>query len=317
MRLLVIFTACFAVGAWAQTYPSKPIHVIVPFAAGGGVDTIARTMMPKVSDGLGQPILLDNRPGAGANIGADLVAKATPDGYTYLITPHGLAISPSLYRKLPFDAAKDFAAVTQISSSYLVFVSSTRLPAASLREFIALAKSQPGRMNYGSTGNGAPPHLAGELLKMLAGINIVHVPYKGDALMYTAMLGGEIDVAFGPLAGAMPHIKSGKMRALGMTGERRAAVIPEVPTMVEAGVPNFVLPGWLGIFAPAGTPRAAIERMQAEVAKAIAKQELREKMLGWGYEPVGSTPEEFDARFKSDLALYAHIVQEAHIPPQE
>ena len=313
------FVAACLVGSQAlgQGFPSKPIRLVVPLAAGGGVDTIARTMAPMMAQGLGQPIVVDNRPGAGANIGADAVAKSAPDGHTVLITPHALAISPSLYRKLPFDAAKDFAPVTQISSSYLILVSSAKLSATSLKEVLAMAKAKPGGLNYGSTGLGAPPHLAAELLQASAGVEMVHVPYKGDAPMYAALVAGEIDLAFGPLAGAMPQVRAGRLRALGMTAPARSPTIPEVPTVAEAGVPNFALTGWLGLFAPAGTPRAALERMQAETARVLAMQDIRERMPGWGYEPVGSTPEEFEARFKADLALYAKLVKEARIPVQD
>jgi tripartite-type tricarboxylate transporter receptor subunit TctC len=285
--------------------------------AGGVVDTTARALTPRLAEGLGQPVIIDNRPGAGGNIAADAVAKAPADGYTLLITTHGHAISPGLYKKLPFDAAKDFAAITQIASSYLVFVSSLKVPAANVQELLALARAQPGRLNYGSTGLGAPPHLVGELFKMTTGIDMVHVPYKGDAPMYLALLAGEVDVAFGPLGNAIQHIRSGKLRALAMTNPTRSAAIPDVPTMAEAGVPNFVATGWLGLFAPAGTPGAVVDRLYAEMTKVLLIQDIRDRMPGWGYETVGSKPHEFDKRFKSDLALYAKVIREARIPLQD
>ena len=303
--------------AVAQTYPGKPIRMLVPFVAGGVVDTTARALTPRLAEGLGQPVIIDNRPGAGGNIAADAVAKAPADGYTLLITTHGHAISPGLYKKLPFDAGKDFAAITQIASSYLVFVSSLKVPAANVQELLALARAQPGRLNYGSTGLGAPPHLVGELFKMTTGIDMVHVPYKGDAPMYLALLAGEVDVAFGPLGNAIQHIRSGKLRALAMTNPTRSAAIPDVPTMAEAGVPNFAATGWLGLFAPAGTPRAVVDRLYAEMAKVLLIQDIRDRMPGWGYETVGSKPHEFDKRFKSDLALYAKVIREARIPLQD
>ena len=303
--------------AGAQPYPSKPIRMVVPFAAGGVVDTTARALAPRMSDGLGQPVIIDNRPGAGGNIAADVVAKAPPDGYTLLITTAGHAISPGLYKKLPFDAGRDFTAITQIFSSYLVFVAALKVPAATVQEVIALAKARPGSLNYGSTGLGAPPHLVGELFKMTAGVDMVHVPYKGDAPMYLALLAGEVDVAFGPLGNAIQHIRSGKLRALAMTNPRRSAVIPDVPTMAEAGVPNFEITGWLGLFAPAGTPRPIVNRLYAEMLKTISSAEIRERAPAWGYDVLGSTPDEFDARFKSDLALYARVIREARIPLQD
>ena len=305
-----------AASAVAQGYPTKPIRVVVPFAAGGVVDTTARALVPRMAEGLGQPLVVDNRAGAGGNIAADLVAKSPADGYTLLITTHGHAISPSLYRTLPFDASRDFAPISQIASSYLVLVGSPNAP-ASLKELLALARAKPGRLNYGSTGLGAPPHLAGELFKQMAGVDMLHVPYKGDAPMYIALLTGEVDVAFGPLGGALQHIRSGKLRALAMTNPRRSAEIPDVPTMAEAGFAGFELTGWLGLFAPAGTPRSVIDRIQAELSKAISSAEIRARLPGWGYEPVGSTPDEFASRFKSDLALYARVIREARIPQQE
>lgn len=303
--------------AVAQSYPGKPIRMLVPFVAGGVVDTTARALTPRLAEGLGQPVIIDNRPGAGGNIAADAVAKAPADGYTLLITTHGHAISPGLYKKLPFDAGKDFAAITQIASSYLVFVSSLKVPAANVQELLALARAQPGRLNYGSTGLGAPPHLVGELFKMTTGIDMVHVPYKGDAPMYLALLAGEVDVAFGPLGNAIQHIRSGKLRALAMTNPTRSAAIPDVPTMAEAGVPNFAATGWLGLFAPAGTPGAVVDRLYAEMTKVLLIQDIRDRMPGWGYETVGSKPHEFDKRFKSDLALYAKVIREARIPLQD
>jgi tripartite-type tricarboxylate transporter receptor subunit TctC len=317
-RFLARMAMVLACGsAVAQSYPGKPIRMLVPFVAGGVVDTTARALTPRLAEGLGQPVIIDNRPGAGGNIAADAVAKAPADGYTLLITTHGHAISPGLYKKLPFDAAKDFAAITQIASSYLVFVSSLKVPAANVQELLALARAQPGRLNYGSTGLGAPPHLVGELFKMTTGIDMVHVPYKGDAPMYLALLAGEVDVAFGPLGNAIQHIRSGKLRALAMTNPTRSAAIPDVPTMAEAGVPNFVATGWLGLFAPAGTPGAVVDRLYAEMTKVLLIQDIRDRMPGWGYETVGSKPHEFDKRFKSDLALYAKVIREARIPLQD
>ena len=302
--------------AWAQAYPVKPVRMVVPFAAGGVVDNTARLLAPKAAEALGQPLVIENRPGAGGNIAADAVAKSAADGYTVLITTHGHAISPSLYKSLPFDAERDFAPVTQIASSFLVLVSAPQV-AGSVQELLAAARARPGRLNYGSTGLGAPPHLVGELFRQTTGIDVVHVPYKGDAPMYQALLAREVDFAFGPLGNAIQHIRSGKLRALGMTGARRAAAIAEVPTMVEAGVPGFELAGWLGVFAPAGTPRPAIDRLQAAMALAIAHPDVRERFPALGYEPVGGTPQEFGAQFKRDLALYARVIREARIPLQD
>src|SRR3954467_12053149 len=318
MKALVAIALSLAAGAVAaQGYPAKPVRMVVPFPAGGVVDTTARLLAPKMSEVLGQPLVIDNRPGAGGNVAADFVAKAPPDGYTVLITTHGHAISPGLYQSLPFDAVAAFAPITQIASSFLVLVANPQVPAATVRELVDLARAGPGKLNYGSTGLGAPPHLVGELFRQTTGIDVVHVPYKGDAPMYQALLAGEVDFAFGPLGNAIQHIRSGKLRALAMTNPTRSAAIPDVPTMAEAGVPNFAPTGWLGLFTPAGTPRAIVERLHSEMVKVIASPEIRERFPGWGYEPVGSTPEEFDQRFKSDLSLYSRVIREAHIPLQD
>jgi tripartite-type tricarboxylate transporter receptor subunit TctC len=318
--LNVLIAALLALGASsasAQAYPVKAIRLVVPFAAGGVVDSTARLLAPKMSERLTQPVIIDNRPGAGGNIAADLVAKSAADGYTILITTHGHAISPALYKKLPFDAARDFAPITQIASSFLVLVSAPKLPVTSVKELVSLARAHPGRLNFGSTGLGAPPHLVGELFKQSTGIDVVHVPYKGDAPMYQALLAGEVDFAFGPLGNAIQHIRSGKLRALGMTGARRSAAIAEVPTMVEAGVPGFELAGWLGVFAPAGTPRPVIERLHEAMLYSLSSPQVRDRFPALGYEPVGSTPEAFSARFGQDLALYARVIREAGIPLQD
>jgi tripartite-type tricarboxylate transporter receptor subunit TctC len=316
-RAAILALCAWAGVACAQGFPSKPLHIVVPYAAGGAVDTIARAFAPHLTTGFGQPVIVDNKPGAGANIGADAVAKSPPDGYAVLLSPAGLAISPAMYRKLPFDAAKDFAAVSQLMSSWLILVSAQKVPARSVRELLALAKANPGRLNYGSTGLGSPPHLAGELLRLLGGIDIVHVPYKGDAPMYAALLAGEVDLGFGPLAGALPHIKAGRLHLLAITDATRSRLLPEAPTLVESGLADFRYSGWIGVLAPARTPRPVIERLHAEWTRALATADIGERMPGWGYEPVGSTPEAFEARFKSDLALYARIVRDAKIPLQE
>jgi tripartite-type tricarboxylate transporter receptor subunit TctC len=317
-RPLVSLLLALASGAApAQGFPSKPLHIVVPYAAGGAVDTIARAFAPHLSTQLGQPVIVDDKPGAGANIGADAVAKSPPDGYTVLLSPAGLAISPAMYRKLPFDASKDFAAVSQLMSSWLILVTAQKVPAKSVQELLALARAKPGRLNYGSTGLGSPPHLAGELLRLLGHIDIVHVPYKGDAPMYAALLAGEVDLGFGPLAGALPHIRAGRLHLLAITDGQRSPLLPEAPTLVESGLPDFRYSGWIGVLGPAGMPRPVLERLHAEWTRALATADIRERMPAWGYEPVGSTPEQFQARFKSDLALYARIVRDAKVPLQD
>jgi tripartite-type tricarboxylate transporter receptor subunit TctC len=318
MRTLAILvaTAFLPAGAVAQSYPAKPVHLVVPFAAGGAVDTVARALGQKLGESWKQPVIVDNRPGAGGNIAADAVAKAPADGYTLLITTQGFAISPGLYRKLPFDATRDFAPVTQLTSSFLVLVCVPQLPAHSIRELIALAKSKPGAINYGSTGTGAPPHLLGELLNSASGTDMLHVPYKGDAPLTQALLAGEVQVAFMPLGGVLPHIRSGRLRALGVSGGARSATLPDVPTFKEAGLP-FEFTGWLGIFAPAATPREIAALLQRELARAIVAPDMLERWPAWGYEPVGNTPEAFAARVAADMTMYGKVIRDARIPLQD
>jgi tripartite-type tricarboxylate transporter receptor subunit TctC len=302
--------------AFAQSYPARPVRMVVPFAAGGAVDTVARALGQKLVETWKQPMLVDNRPGAGGNIAADHVAKAPGDGYTLLITTHGFAISPGLYKKLPFDAARDFAPVTQLTSSFVVLVTNPQIPATSVKELIALARSRPGAINYGSTGIGAPPHLLGELLKSMTGTDMLHVPYKGDAPLSQALLAGEVQLAFMPLAGVLPHIRSGRLRALGVSGTARSATLPEVPTLTEGGVP-FEFTGWLGVFAPAASARDIVIRIQRDIAQAILAQDMHERWTAWGYEPVGSTPEQFAEKFAADLARYAKVIRDSGIPLQD
>jgi tripartite-type tricarboxylate transporter receptor subunit TctC len=314
--LALVALALFALGsasAAAQSYPSKAVRVIVPYPAGGTVDTVARAFGQKFSDAWGQPMVVDNRAGAGGNIGTDAVAKSAPDGHTALLTVQAHAISPNVYRKLPFDVIKDFTPISQITSSYLLMVGVPRLP-ASLRDVIALAKAKPGSLNLGSTGPGSAPHFAGELLSSLADVKIQHVPYKGDAPLMPALLADEVQIAFVPMFAGLPHVKSGKLRALAMTGVKRSATIPDVPTMPEAGVPGYELAGWLGYFGPAGMPREAVMRFNAEAAKIVRMPDMLARLPGWGYEPVGGTPEELDAKVRADLAKFARLVKQASIP---
>jgi tripartite-type tricarboxylate transporter receptor subunit TctC len=301
-------------GALAQTYPERPVRIVVPFAAGGAVDTMARALGQKLGEAWKQPVIVDDRPGAGGNIAAEVVAKAPSDGYTVLITTHGFAISPSLYRKLPFDAARDFAPVTQLTSSYVVLVANPKLPAASVPELITLAKSKPGAVNYGSTGVGAPPHLLGELFKVVAGIEMLHVPYKGDAPLTQALLSGEVQVAFMPLTGVLSPIQSGRLRALGVTSATRSAMLPGVPAIAETGVP-FESTGWMGVFAPANTPSEIVHEQAREMVRAVTA--IRDRLPAWGYELVGSTPEQFTEKFRADLASYARIIKAAGIEQQD
>ena len=328
MKLLRCFSSSILVAALgvhagtalAQSYPSRPIRIVVPFVAGGALDTTARLISPKMADALNQPVIVENRPGATGIIGADWVAKAAPDGYTILINANGLALTPALYRKLPFDAAKDLIPVTQLVSSTLIMLAGSKLPAASIGELIALAKSKPGGLNYGHTGVGGQGHLAIELLKLSAGIDILAIPYKGEAPISIALMKGEVDVAVLPLTTNLHSIKAGRLRALGVSSARRSAALPDVPTVTEAGVSGFEYDsfhGLYGLFVPAKTPRDIVELIQREVVKVLNMPDVRDRILALGLEPVGSTPEEFDAKYKADLAQFARIVKDARIPLQD
>jgi tripartite-type tricarboxylate transporter receptor subunit TctC len=303
--------------AWAQGFPARPVRIIVPFAAGGAVDDLARIIGAKLGASFHQPVVVENHAGAGGNLGADVVAKSPPDGYTILQTTNGQAISPSLYRALPFDAVADFVPVTQLVASTLVLVAGPGLPVGSTRELIALAKSRPGKLNYGSSGVGNPLHLTMEMIKFAAGIEIEPVPYRGDAQINTALMGGEVEIAVVPLATSLPLIAAGKLRALGVTSARRSAALPDVPTIAESGVAGFASSSWQGFFVPARTLPDIVELIQRETAKALQAPDMRERLTALTYEPVGSTPAEFDAFFKSELTRFAGVVKQAHIPPQD
>ncbi len=302
--------------AMAQSYPSRPPRLLVPFAAGGTVDTVGRVMAAKMGELLGQPVLIENRPGAGGNLAADLVAKAAPDGYTLLLTTIGHTISPALYKKLPYDVQRDFASVSQVVSSTMALVASPRLGANNVAEMIALARAKPGSLNYGTTGVGNPLQLSMELLRLTADIQLMAVPYKGDAPLNTALMAGEVDLAFVPYSGALPHIRSGKLKGLAVTSLKRTSTAPDLPTVAET-LPGYEAVSWQAIFAPAKTPREVIQKLADVAARAAQAPEIRSRLEGMGQEVVGGTPEQLDARVKGDLAVYTRIVREAKIPLQD
>jgi tripartite-type tricarboxylate transporter receptor subunit TctC len=303
--------------AAAQTYPTKPIRIVVPFAAGGAVDLLARIMGQKLTETLGQPIVIENRPGAGGNAAADVVAKSPPDGYTILQVTNGLAISPALYRKLPFDPVKDLVPVTQLVASQLLLVATPSLPAKTTSGLIALAKAKPGTLNYGMTGIGNPLHLTMEMLMHASGVKFQAIPYRGDAPLNTALIAGEVQLAVVPFATAVPNIKSGRLRALGIAGAKRSPSLPDVPTIAESGVAGFESSSWQGWFVPAGTPPEVIAVIQREAAKALKMPDVRARMEATANEVVGSTPEAFAVKYKADLARFAKVVKDAGIPQQD
>ncbi|HEY8579712.1 MAG TPA: tripartite tricarboxylate transporter substrate binding protein [Beijerinckiaceae bacterium] len=300
-----------------SAWPDRPIRVIVPFAAGGAVDALARVVGAKLQESLKQPVIVENRPGAGGNIATDAVAKAAPDGYTMLLTTNGHAISPSLYKSLPFDPIGDFAPVTQVISSSLLLVANPKLPAKTLPELLALARQKPGALNYGSTGVGNPLHLTMEMLKREAKVDILMVPFRGDAPLNQALVQGDVEMAVVPLSTARPQVEAGTLRAIAVTGEKRSPAMPDVPTVAEQGVPGFASSSWQGLFYPAKTPREIVVRVQQEVAKAMQDPDVLKRLSAFGVDPVASTPDAFAAKVKSDVAAFAKIVEQAKIPKLE
>ncbi|MFM9969807.1 MAG: tripartite tricarboxylate transporter substrate binding protein [Burkholderiales bacterium] len=315
-KLALALLASLACTAFAQTYPSKPVKIIVPFPPGGAVDLVARLMASRLTESFAQPVLVDNRPGAGGNIGADLVAKSAPDGTTILLTPIGHATSPALFRKLPYDPA-DLIAVTQLIATDFVFVVAPKVPAGSVKELVALAKAKSGGFNYGSTGIGAAPHLAFELLKLSTGMEFTHIPYKGDAPQNAALMANEIEAAIAPTSTALAFINSGKIRALAVTGPRRNKALPNLPAITENDVPGYEFISWQGFFVQSKTPKEIVGRIHRDSVRAVNSPEVRDKLQSIGSEIVGSSPEEFEARFKAEMTKFARVVKEAKIPPQD
>jgi tripartite-type tricarboxylate transporter receptor subunit TctC len=297
----------------AQAYPAKPIRVIVPYPPGGPADLLPRLIGAKLTEAWGQAVVVDNRPGGAGNIGMDLGAKALPDGYTLLVAPNGnLVVNPHMY-KLPYDVFRDLAPVTLMAQVQNVLVINPEVPAKTLTEFIALARAQPGKFSYASPGNGSQPHMAGELLKSMAGIDLLHVPYNGTAPAMKDLLGGQVTMMFAQSSSALPQVKAGKLRALGLASSKRSAAAPEIPTVAEQNLPGFEAVSWYALMAPAGTLPETIAKLQHEVARIVQLPEIREKLAGLGAEPVGNTPAELAAIMKTESARYAVLVQKAGI----
>jgi tripartite-type tricarboxylate transporter receptor subunit TctC len=308
--LMVLTTVVMPAVAYAQAWPGKPIRFISPFAPGGGADITSRIIAQKLGPALNQQVLVDNRGGAGGNIGVDLAAKSPPDGYTLVLGTIGpIAINVSLYRKLPFDPVKDLLPVTQVANALNVLVVHPSLPAKTVKEVIAIAKARPGELSFGSSGPGATDHLAGELFKSLTGVNMVHVPYKGGAPAMLDLMAGQVQTVFSTVSTAIGAIKGGKVRAIAMTGEKRFELMPELPTIAEAGVPGFEMRNWYGVFVPAGTPREIVARLNAELAKVLQMADVKSKLLESGIEALYSTPEQFAAYIQSETQRWAKVVK--------
>jgi tripartite-type tricarboxylate transporter receptor subunit TctC len=304
--LLVICTAL----AYAQSYPTRPIRIVVPFAAGGGTDIVARTVGTKLGEVLGQPVVVDNRAGAGGTIGTELAAKSVGDGYTLLMGSNGpLAINPNLYAKLPYDPLKDFVPVVLVTTFPFVMVVHPSLPVKSVKDLVALAKARPGQLNYASPGSGSTNHLSAELLKIMAGINLVHVPYKGVVPASTDLISGQVQMLTGDLNTLMPHVRSGRARALAVTSSKRSSLAPELPTVSESGVPGYEVSGWFGVLAPAGTPQGVIRRLNEEIVKGLAGSDMRQRLAGLGGEVAGGTPEHFTAHLRAEIAKWGKLIR--------
>jgi len=308
---LGVLLAC-AAAAFAQPFPSKPIRIVVPFPAGGTTDVLARAAAQKLSDSLGQPAVVDNRPGAGGNIGAELVAKSPPDGYTLLMGTVGThAINPALYPKMPYDHIRDFAPVILVAGVPNVLVVNPALPVNSVQELVAYARANPGKLNFASSGSGTSIHLSGELFKTAAGLSMTHVPYKGSAPALMDLIGGQVQLMFDNLPSALPQIRAGKLKALAVTSRERAPALPDVPTIAESGFPGFEASSWFGLLAPAGTPPPVIATINAEVAKWLASPDAKEKLLAQGANAAGGTPEDFARHITAETAKWQKVVKES------
>jgi len=312
--VLIAAAAMLPAGVTAQAWPSKAVRFIVPFAAGGGTDILARLLGQRLADALGQPFVVDNRGGAGGVIGAELTAKSPADGYTIVLgSPGPLTINPNLLPRMPYDTLRDFAPISLATISAFTLVVHPSLPVKSVKELIALAKSKPGHLNYGSGGNGSVAHFSGEQFKVLAGVNIVHVPYKGSSPSLTDLIAGQLQLTIENMPVTLPHVRSGRLRMLAVGTKTRSAFTPEVPTIAESGVPGYESSTAFGVLAPAKTPSEIVARLNGEIVKILRGADARERLTGLGMEPVGGTPEQYAAHLKEELAKYGRIVKAAGI----
>jgi tripartite-type tricarboxylate transporter receptor subunit TctC len=302
-----------AAASFAQSWPVKPVRVIVPHTVAGAPDILARYLGARLTESLGQQFVIENQAGAAGIIGAERVARAAPDGYTILIGSSALVINPSLYRKVSYDAQRDFQPVTALASASLVLIAHPSLPARSVRELIALAKAQPGTINYASGGSGSAAHMAAELFKLMAGVNLVHVPYKGTAPALTDLMAGQVTVGFYTVSAIGGHVKSGRLRAMALAAQRRSPAMPELPTIAESGLPGYEASTWVGVVAPAGTPRGIVERLHGELMKLLATPEVKQQFAASGFDIIASSPEQFSGQIKTDLAKWARVIREANV----
>jgi tripartite-type tricarboxylate transporter receptor subunit TctC len=312
IRAAALVMFCASVSAFGQAYPQRTVRILVPTAPGGGTDIQARLLAKNFQEAMGQPFVIENRQGASGMIGAELAAKAPPDGYTLLMTSTYLATNVSLYRKMPFDPMKDLAPIGQVSFAPQLLIVHPSVPARSVKELVALAKKTPGRINAGSSGNGSANHLALEMLKQRAGIDVIHIPYKSGAPAMTALISGEVDFTYTGVVTALPHVRNNHVRPLAVTSLKRSSVVPDVPTM-DSVYPGYESANWYAMFAPAGTPEAIVNRLSVEMAKALKTREMREFIARDGAEPVGSTPQEMAAFFRREVERYAKVIKAGNV----
>ena len=314
MLRLFFLLFLFSLNSAAQQWPVKSVKIVVPFSPGGFADSGARAISDKLAARLGQSVVIENRVGASGNIGAEAVAKSAPDGYTLLLGFDGtMVINPHVFAKIPFDTLRDFAPVTKLGDAPSLVVAHPSVPANNLRELIALAKAKPGTLSYGTSGTGNTPHLVGEMLNLRAGTDFQHIPYKGGAQAIADVVGGQIPLSFTAVAGAQQFLKAGKLKALGVTSRQRVAALPDTPTFIESGLPDFVVNSWIGILAPAKTPRPIVERLQHDIAAVLKDPDVQARYAVLGNEPVGNTPDEYAAQIKADLAQWGEIVKRAGV----
>ena len=309
--LVAMLLALFGAAASAQPYPNRPIRLVVGFTPGGGTDIMARLIASKLPDVLGQPTVVENRPGAATNIANEMVARAAPDGYTLLVCTSVVAINMALYKKLPFDTVRDFAPVSLFADAPNVLVVYNGVPARTVEELVALARAKPGALNYSSAGSGTSQNMSGELFKLRTGAKIVHVPFKGTAPSLTAVMGGDVEMSFANIPAILQHVKAGRLRPLALSGDRRSELMPDVPTMTEAGVPDGAVGVWYGVLAPAGTPRPIVDTLSAAIIRIAHSPEMKQRLAEQGAEAVGSTPEEFGKLLREEVARWTEVVNAA------
>jgi tripartite-type tricarboxylate transporter receptor subunit TctC len=313
---LALLLAVFSLACAAQNYPSRPVKIVVPYGVGGSADVFGRFLAAKLTDALGQPFVIENRPGGGAVIGTDAVAKSAPDGYTLLVMSNTHAVNETLIPKKPYDLMRDLAPITGINSQDLLLVANPSVPVSNLKELIAYAKKNPGKLNYASSGPGTPYHMAGELFKHMAGLDIVHIPHKGSDQARTAVLGGQVELMFDAISTMISQVHAGKVKALGTTGHKRSPVTPDIPTVSEAGVPGYEAPIWLGLMAPAATPRPIIDQLSSAVAKIVNSPDVKANWLKQGAVPMAMKPDEFGKFLRADIEKWGKLVRETGMKVQ-